>query len=84
MCRPTPYNKETAWLPEGFSPPGRGSIIAKPYRTRHVGCALSEEEYRQLRAICTALRLTTREVLLMGVRRARARLAEERRHQPEQ
>ncbi len=58
--------------------------MTKPYRTRHVGCALSEEEYRQLRALCAALRLTTREVLLLGVRRARARLAEERRHQPEQ
>jgi hypothetical protein len=69
---------------EWFSPPGRGSVMAKPYRTRHVGCALSEEEYRQLRAICAALRLTTREVLMMGVHRARARLAEERRRQPEQ
>jgi len=54
------------------------------YQRTHIGCALSEEEYRQLRAICAALRLTTREVLMMGVRRAKARLAEERRRQPEQ
>jgi hypothetical protein len=43
---------------------------------------LSDEEYLALRDICNTLRLTTRDVLLIGVRRARARLAEERRRQP--
>jgi hypothetical protein len=54
---------------------------SRHYRTRAVGCMLSDEEYRQLRDICAALRLTMRDIVLIGMRRARRILAEERRRQ---
>jgi hypothetical protein len=55
--------------------------MARPssWRTRAVGTTLDEQEYRELRAICDALRLTVRDILLIGLGRARVRLAEEQR-----
>ena len=46
-------------------------------RTQSVSCLLTQDEHRQLRAICEVLRLSVRDILLIGVRRAKARLAEE-------
>jgi hypothetical protein len=49
------------------------------YRHRHINVALDDEEYRALRRICDALKVPVRTILMIGVRRARANLAEEQR-----
>ena len=57
--------------------------MAKPvrYRQRAVGTMLAEDEYAALRAVCDALHLTVRDILLIGLRRARKIWTIERRKQ---
>jgi len=51
------------------------------WRTRQIGCRLSEQEFQALCEVRSDLGLTVRDLLLIAVRRARARLAAERRKQ---
>ena len=55
----------------------------KPERWRPRSCSitLSETEHKELRRLCDALRLVARDLLLLGMRRAARRLAEEQRRQ---
>ncbi len=49
------------------------------WRPHAVGCTLTHEEYQALCEVRRALGLTTRDLLLAAIRRARIRLAKERR-----
>jgi len=51
------------------------------FRPRASGCNVTHAEYIAIRAICTDLGLTVRDVLLIGLRRCQVRLARERRRQ---
>ncbi len=53
------------------------------FRYRHVTvtCFVAEEEHRRLRAICDALKIPVRQVLMTGVLRCERTYAEELRRQ---
>ena len=51
------------------------------FRTRAIGCMLSAEEFAELCAIRAALHLGVRDILLIGLRRARRIHADELRRQ---
>jgi hypothetical protein len=51
------------------------------FRNRRIQVLLSQEEYEALRGICQALGVAARDILMLGVRRARAALAREQRKQ---
>ena len=51
------------------------------WRPFSIGARLSAEEYALLCSVRDALRLTVRDIFLIGLRRARRILAEERRKQ---
>jgi len=55
----------------------------RSYRQHRAQILLSEEEYLALRAICRDLGVTQRDILMLGVRHARAALAREQRKQRE-
>ena len=56
--------------------------MAKPvWRPRVAHCTLSEAEHQALCDVKAALGLTTRDLVLMAIRRARRIVAEERRKQ---
>jgi hypothetical protein len=51
------------------------------YRQHSVTAMLSDDEYQELRRLCALLKLPVRELLLIGMRRARRILADEQRRQ---
>jgi hypothetical protein len=51
------------------------------WRPRSCSITLSEAEHHELRRVCDALHLVARDILLIGMRRAARRLAEEERRQ---
>ena len=55
--------------------------MSERYRQRAIGAMLSDEEYALLRAVCDGLHLTVRDIVLIGLRRARKIWAVERRKQ---
>ena len=53
------------------------------WRPHAVGCTLTHEEYQALCEVRRALGLTTRDLVLMAIRRARRLLAAQRRRHDE-